>query len=509
MNIKSTNKLSALICVICGLIFLPLTLPAQNAIITTSTTESGTSYQGVADNAALNVSVEGVTYNGTNITLGNTFDNSYDTPFIPNGSGAFVSNGAILSLTDSTITTSGLLGNGVFLYDVGSGTLNNVNIGTTGENGRGVYARNFSTLTMTGGTITTNGYGAYGITSDDHSNVTVNNVVVNANGQSGLGLRVASFSTLVMTGGTIRNSDVLGLNAYGMDITGTSNVTLDHVKIETAGNGGHGAAAHSSTLTLTNSDITAAGAGSTYGIFADNSTVNVGLNGNTLSSGGLSILATGASTLTLTGSNGSVITGNVYSGDTATVNLTLTDTALHGNFSKYTAATINLTAGAGALIDGGGSVTSLTLQDGAILSSDDSGDLLLNGAAITVTTDLLALSGGAILDYDSGGTLTLTGNLAIGEGILVNFGGQAMEEGDQLLVINWSGAELSGEITVDSFEAADLAQGMTGTFTLDQETGLTFTAHAVPEPSTWFLLGTGLGALLLAAHYRRCRNARS
>jgi hypothetical protein len=43
---------------------------------------------------------------------------------------------------------------------------------------------------------------------------------------------------------------------------------------------------------------------------------------------------------------------------------------------------------------------------------------------------------------------------------------------------------------------------MTGTFTIDG-TQLTFHATAIPEPSTWFLLGTGLGILLLTAHRRR------
>jgi hypothetical protein len=43
---------------------------------------------------------------------------------------------------------------------------------------------------------------------------------------------------------------------------------------------------------------------------------------------------------------------------------------------------------------------------------------------------------------------------------------------------------------------------MTGTFTVENNQ-LTFNATAIPEPSTWFLLGTGLGILLLTAHRRR------
>jgi hypothetical protein len=61
-------------------------------------------------------------------------------------------------------------------------------------------------------------------------------------------------------------------------------------------------------------------------------------------------------------------------------------------------------------------------------------------------------------------------------------------------------------VTAGQFNlAADT--GVEGTFAV-QNGQLTFTANAVPAPSAYFLLGAGLGALLLAAHYRR-RHARS
>jgi hypothetical protein len=49
---------------------------------------------------------------------------------------------------------------------------------------------------------------------------------------------------------------------------------------------------------------------------------------------------------------------------------------------------------------------------------------------------------------------------------------------------------------------------MTGEFYEDYAHGkLDFTAHAVPEPSTYFLIGTGLGILLLTS--RRRHNVQS
>jgi hypothetical protein len=66
-----------------------------------------------------------------------------------------------------------------------------------------------------------------------------------------------------------------------------------------------------------------------------------------------------ATFLTLIDSNGSVITGNVFTVNGVTVDITLTGegTALHGDFDKRNTSIINLTLGAGALLDGGGTVT--------------------------------------------------------------------------------------------------------------------------------------------------------
>jgi autotransporter family porin len=546
MKTNPINKLSALIGVICG-----LTLPnpkKRNPMKTTRSklklllsvlcasalnfsafadnysvpdgetiTQTGSSYNDSDSTLpALNVSGEGTTYNGTNITLSTTTSANSADPIPGAGIGAYVTDRAVLSLTGGTITTTGSSVSGIYLGS-SSGTLNNVNIQAGGPYGYGAAASGTSTLTLTGGTIRTNGVYGNGINLDN-SSITVNNVNIHISGSYGRGINISNgsvgtvdnvniqteeyygygaaasgTSTLTLTGGTIRTNNTYGnginlnngssgtLNnvniqtggtyGRGINISNGSVGTVDNVNIQTGGLNGYGAAASgTSTLILTNSDITTTGNGA-YGLyFNTGGSGTVTLNGNTLSSTGTnsySIHATTSSTVTLTGSNGSVITGNVRSLSNSRVDLTLTGegTELHGNFNQSGDSVINLSLGTGALLAGGGELDSLTLANGVTIG--------YTGTTITVT-DNIEINGLITIDFSE---LTATGNYDI---------------------LNWSAA--SG--TVDAANFSYSGAGVQGNFNVvgDQ---LVFTANAVPEPSTYFLLGAGLGLLLLTARYRR------
>ncbi|MDR1145001.1 MAG: PEP-CTERM sorting domain-containing protein, partial [Verrucomicrobiales bacterium] len=68
-------------------------------------------------------------------------------------------------------------------------------------------------------------------------------------------------------------------------------------------------------------------------------------------------------------------------------------------------------------------------------------------------------------------------------------------ETGEYTVFDWSGATGGDSINAGQFNvAADT--GIEGTFSV-AGSQLTFNATAVPEPSTWFLIGAGLGALAL------------
>jgi autotransporter family porin len=493
MNIKSINKLSA---IICGLIFLPLPLLAQNKIVTSSTTEGPASYHDVADYSALDIRGNGVIYDGTDITLTATYNTDFYSPNVL-AKGAYVTDQATLSLTDSAITTTGFSGHGILLDNYSTGTVSNVNIKTTGNDSRGVFAQSDSTLTLTGGTITTTGSWGYGIALYDTSTGTVNSVNIETKGVYSIGVSAGNYSTLTLTdsdiitgsnnaigislvggvSGTIRNVNIetkgyygygvstegfstltltggtittANNNSYGISLVDGASGTVSNVNIKTKGNGSHGVnVALSSTLTLTDSDISATGDNSNAIYLFYNNTVTVSLNKNTLTG---NITVEDVSTLALTGSNGTVITGDIIKDASSTVNLTLSNNA--------------------AFI-GSGTVSNLVLGDNAILGYTDNGPLVIDGT------------------------------LPLGDNIVIDFSN--FTETGLYTILDWSNATALSDITDAQFNIA--TPGVEGDFTVNTENKqLTFNATAIPEPFVYFLLGTGIALLLLTA---RRRNAQS
>jgi hypothetical protein len=458
MKLKSINKLSALICLIYG-----LTLPAFAKTLVVDGNdyppESNETYEATSTQSALTVTNNGSYTGVANINLESTFDSI---------AAVDVNAESRLTLAESAITTTGSRAYGIHLAN-SSGTFSNVNIGTKGEDAGGLLAQE-STLTLTGGAITIDVGGfAYGIGLFD-STGTVRGVNIETTGYADSAV-IAVSSTLTLTNSDLSVGNSSGNGLDFMDST----VIASNVNIKTTGYYSRALAVlDSSTLALTDSDISATGDGANALYIDYNSSGTVSLNHNTLTGG---ILVTGSSTLDLTGSNGAVITGNIeaeadfYDENVAgsTINITLSGqgTQLIGNLTQDETSAITLDISDGAALIGSGTVSNLTLGDDAILGYTDNGPLVINGA------------------------------ITIGENILIDFS-SLTETGDYTL-LDWSGAAVSGDITADKFNIAGTE--VKGTFTVDGAQ-LTFNATAIPEPSIYILLGIGIGVLLLTARRR-------
>jgi hypothetical protein len=389
---------------------------AVNEIVTSSTTELDQTYEGTATEAALRVEGEGVTYTGENIILSSTFAADSFDDFT--GKGLYVQNNAIVSLLGGSITT-GRDGIGLYLTGTSNATLTNVNITATGDDSYGVYLNYASTLTLTGGAINVAGDYSGGLYLKNYSE--------------------EGFSTATVSGVDI---NVTGKDAMGLLLENTS-------------------------LTLTDSNINATGE-MAFGLSLMDSDATVDLNNNTLTGN----IYVGGGELTLTGSNGSKITAGQVFGDDSVIDITLTGdgTVFSGNLnaSDEDAFTITITINAGALLEGGGTVSDLVLNDGASYAYHP--------------------------DY---GALTITDSIQVGDNITIDFSNLA--ESADYTVLDWSDAAVIGTISDSQFTAI----GATGEFHVDDNGQLIFTA-AIPEPTTWFLLSLGLGALVLIRRRRRC-----
>jgi hypothetical protein len=501
MKIKSINQSSALICVICGLILLPLTASAKTLYVSnTAASGNGEIYESVTGTTALFVTGSNGSYIGTNITLSSAIS-------IRDGIGsiaAYVMNQGRLDLTGGNITTTGEGGSGIFVYDNSSVMLNSVQFDFGGLDSIGLMAAGSSTLTLVGGNITsTTGDALAGIAALDNSVVTVGGARIE--GINGVGVMLQISSTLTLadsaitagyigvaldssSSGTLNNVDItttLGLDLEvemgeqfgGVVVTQSSTLALTGGSINTSGSLSHGIflspaavsnpeLSGTSRATVTDVNITVTGDDSLALFLGDNSTATVNLDQNTWTGG----LHSGTnSALILTGSNGTLLTGDITSTDNSTVNLTLTGNGskLIGNITQDATSAITLDISDGASFVGSGTVTSLTLENGVTIG--------YTGDFITVTD-----------------SITIDG--------VVTFDLSDLSEAGPYDLIDWSGA--GGNVDVGGADYNFTGAGVEGTFNVVGDK-LVFNATAVPEPATCFLLGTSLGVLLLAAHRRR------
>ncbi|MDR1144581.1 MAG: hypothetical protein LBK71_00385, partial [Verrucomicrobiales bacterium] len=219
---------------------------------------------------------------GTGLHIDTYGDSSY---------GIFADSGATFDLTDVAITTTGSRARGIQMINGASGTIRNLAVTTDGLNAQAIlFERPDSSLTVIGGTLQTHnadGVAMSAYTNGDNQRLNLTDVDIIA-ASAGLVIN-ANSSEVHINGGSIKAGSAL-INASG---TGQNEIFLDQV--QTANGDDAVIAGGSVTLTMHTSDM------------------NIG--------GDLS--ANDNANLTLSGSNGTTITGTVSGNDNAIIDLTV------------------------------------------------------------------------------------------------------------------------------------------------------------------------------------------
>ncbi|MDR1145338.1 MAG: hypothetical protein LBK71_04290, partial [Verrucomicrobiales bacterium] len=376
--------------ILCALSASALNVFAQSLYVsnTAHPVESGMTYSATSTaRAALQVTGRLGSYSGTDLTLSSTFSEA-------NGRyGAIVGGQARLALSGGAITTTGSYGYGVYATGSSLATVDRVAIITQGESGYGLIVYNSSTMRATGVSVTSSGSSVNGFRVSGQGSylsgadclVDIANGAIGAATEGGvlelsdLQATVRAGSAFHMTGGTIsvtggalavtfRAEDEKGLIYVN---GGTNSLTLDQVQVQHDGN--YALRASGSNDTTINLISTATLSGTAEFFDATHATVNLSA-GSAMHSDAMLITGSStvefnlaASTLTgntiagddssvaITGSAGSVITGALTGNDNAVIDLTVSGpgSSFTGDIAQHDDSTITVILDTGATGSGG------------------------------------------------------------------------------------------------------------------------------------------------------------
>ncbi len=364
------------------------------ATISAASETSGETYASTTadENALIVDTAEEVTVDQATVTKTGDSDGGDNCNFYGLNAAVLAKNGAQLTITNSTISSSANGANGVFSYG-GNG-------GTNGAAGDG------TTVTIADATITTTGDGSGGIMTAGGGVTYANNLTIETSGRSSAAIRTdRGGGTVIVEGGSYTTNGLGSPAIYSTaditvsDATLTSNLS-EGVCIE----GKNSISLTDCDLTVTNTQCNG------NATFLDSIMIYQSMSGDA-DSGTSSFSMVGGSLTSNSGHvfhvtnthavitlNGVAITNN----DAANVLLSVCDDGWNGasNQAEFNAANQVLT---GTVLVGSNSTLNLTLTDGSSLTGSVSGEIS-NSRGETVSTEV----GEVNVTLDSTSTWTLT-----------------------------------------------------------------------------------------------------
>ncbi len=180
--------------------------------------------------------------------------------------GLIARDGGKIAMTDGSIITEGYSSSGVLASSSESVIdFNNVSVSSAGDWSTAISANEDAHVTMTGGSAATTGIYSAGVTSYNNSVVTLKDTSVSTSGSNSDSISANFGGTVNVTGGNITTKGNSAHGAYSGDVN--SPITLDNVKISTAGEWSYGLFSRGKII-MSNSSILTTG-NSAYGIGND------------------------------------------------------------------------------------------------------------------------------------------------------------------------------------------------------------------------------------------------
>ncbi len=358
----------------------------------------------------------------TIMTTGNTSSNE-SSSFYGLNAGVVATAGSSVTMSDSSIGTTGSGANGAFATGSGASvTLSNVKIDATGGGGHGVMATQGGTVTLKDVAITTAGANSAPLATDrGGGTITATGGSVTATGKDSPAL----YSTGTIT---VNSSTYKATGAEAAVIEGANTIVLNSVDLSSTFADKWGVMIYRSmsgdaegsqgTFTMTGGSLTYSGANGPL-FYITNTTANITLKGVTVDVASGTLLKAAAGNWGTSGANGGTanltadgqtLKGNVVADSIGSLNITLQNSSsLTGSINAdkaAKAARLTLDASSTWNVAGDSSLTSLTLTGG--VSGTTISNVTGNGHTVYYDASDSANSalGGQTYQLSGGGTLT-------------------------------------------------------------------------------------------------------
>ncbi|MBP2655875.1 MAG: hypothetical protein H6Q73_3444 [Firmicutes bacterium] len=344
-----------------------------------------------------------LTLSNSTVTTSGDSSSEDDSSFYGLNAGILASAASIINLSNCSVSTSGLGANGVFATDSGSTVnLTNVTIDCTGRLGHGVDATNAGVLNLNNVTITTAGASGAAIATDrGGGTVNVSGGTMNTSGGNSPGI----YSTGAIT---IDGATITATGSEGAVIEGLNSITLTDTILSGAKKCGAmiyqsfsgDAEVGTGTFTMTGGSLTAE-VGPLF--YSTNTTAVINLTGVSAAVASGTVLKASADKWGTEGENGADVTftansqtlvGDVVADSVSSITLILqNNSSLTGTINgENTASAINLTLDETSTwsVTGTSYLTTFTDADTSLANIDDNGYTIYYDSSLSANSWLNA-----------------------------------------------------------------------------------------------------------------------